>query len=127
MVQKAGTAGRSHALHATDPQVGALVPPMVLQGCLGVIRELGTHIKEEGEGENDLAQPGRAVGAGALRDVPSVVLDPEVAAKLHSLVCGAELWGVVRPVKASRREQGGWASGAHPLCRAGHGHTWRLL
>lgn len=84
---------------------------MVLQGCLGVIPELSTHIKEEGEGENNLAQPGRAVGVGALRDIPSIVLDPEVAAELHSLVCGAELWGVVRPVKASRPEQGRWAVG----------------
>lgn len=30
---------------------------------------------------------------GALRDVPCIVLDPEVSAKLHGLVRGAELVG----------------------------------
>lgn len=33
----------------------------------------------------------RRWGGEASRDVPRIVLDPEVSAKLHGLVCGAEL------------------------------------
>lgn len=47
----------------------------------------------KGEGAvrgNPDAQWGQA--GGPYIDIPCIVLDPEVSAKLHGLVCGAELW-----------------------------------